>query len=84
MVFVEVSGIRGVMVKLGLGSPLARGFVAGAVVAGATYLAKFPSAAFRDDGSMRPLKLLSPDPEATTTHFLLVPAVGAAAVFLFT
>lgn len=80
----EVNGIRGILVKVGLGTPSSRAFVVGTVVAGVAYLARQPTAAFREDGSMKPLKALSPEPDATNTHFLLVPAVAATAAFLFT
>ena len=80
----EIKGARGVMVHMGLGEPVSRAFVAGAIVGAVSLAAKFPKEAFRDDGSMKPLSLLSAEPDATTTHFLLVPVVAAAAVFLFT
>ena len=79
-----IKGAPGVLVHMGLGQPMSRAFVAGAVVGAVSLVAKYPQAAFRDDGSMKPLSLLSAEPDATNTHFLLVPVVGAAAVFLFT
>ena len=79
-----VQGTRGVLVKLGLGQPSARAFVAGTAAAGLAYIGTFPKAAFREDGSMKPPRLLSPEPDATNTHFLLVPLAVAGAVFLFT
>ena len=78
------SDFRSVMVVLGMGNPASRAFVAGTAAAGVAYLSGYPKQAFRDDGSMKPLKFISPDPDATNTHFLLIPAVAAAAVFLFT
>ena len=84
MSFETVTDMHGIMVKLGLGQPISRAFVAGVVVAGVSYLAKYPKASFREDGSMKPLSFLSAEPDATTTHFLLVPVVSAGAVYLFT
>ncbi len=82
--FERVDDLRGILVKVGLGQPVSRAFVIGTVAAGVAYIAKFPGAAFREDGSMKPLKLLSPEPDATTTHFLLVPLIAAGAAYLFT
>ena len=82
--FEAVTDLRGILVRLGLGRPASRAFVAGTLAAGVAYVAKYPAEAFRDDGSMKPLKYLSPTPDATNTHFLLVPVVAASAVYLFT
>lgn len=82
--FEAVTDARGVLVKLGLGQPMSRAFVAGVAAAGAAFVAKYPNESFRDDGSIKPLRWLSPSPDATNTHFLLVPAVAAGAVYLFT
>ncbi len=79
-----VDGIRGVLVKCGLASPSSRGFVAGVATAGVLYLAGKPAAAFREDGSMKPLAFFSPEPDATLTHFLLLPTVAVVATCLFT
>ena len=79
-----VDDVRGILVRMGLAQPISRAFVIGVTVAGLAYLAKYPKEAFREDGSMKPHKALSPEPDATYTHFLLAP-VGAAAIgFLFT
>lgn len=83
-VFTEVNDVRGILVKLGLGKPAGRAFVVGTVAAGAAYIAGFPTASFREDGSMKPSKLVSPEPDATYTHFLLVPLIAAGAAYLFT
>ena len=80
----EIRGSRGVMVHMGLGQPASRAFVVGAVAGAVALAVKFPAAAFREDGSMKPLAVLSAEPDATNTHFLLVPVVAAAAAFLFT
>lgn len=80
----EIRGTRGVMVHMGLGQPATRAFVVGAVAGAVALAVKFPAAAFREDGSMKPLSVLSAEPDATNTHFLLVPVVAAAAAFLFT
>tara|TARA_Y100000004_G_scaffold185834_1_gene236591 strand:- start:167 stop:427 length:261 start_codon:yes stop_codon:yes gene_type:complete len=83
-VFEETVGLRGVLYKLGLGQPIARAFVAAVVVGGVLYVAGQPKVAFREDGSMKPARLLSPAPDATHTHFLLAPVAAGAAAFLFT
>ena len=80
----QVTDFRGVMVKLGLGQPIARAFTVGVAAAGIMYVAGAPSASFREDGSMKPFKYLSAEPDATTTHFLLIPLGAAAAAFMFT
>tara|TARA_X000000368_G_scaffold418069_1_gene416405 strand:- start:1428 stop:1685 length:258 start_codon:yes stop_codon:yes gene_type:complete len=82
--FEAITDVRGMLVKLGLGHPISRAFVAGVGAAGAAFVVKYPGESFRDDGSIKPLKWLSPSPDATNTHFLLVPAVAAGAVYLFT
>ena len=82
---VEVTeGIRGTLVKLGLAQPSSRAFVIGVTAAGLLYLAGQPKASFREDGTMKPLRWLSPEPDATTTHFLLLPVGAAVAGYLFT
>jgi hypothetical protein len=83
-VFEAVTDVRGIMVRLGLAQPSSRAFVIGTAAAGVAYLARFPKQAFRDDGSMKPLSLLSSEPDATNTHFLLVPVIAAGAGYLFT
>ena len=79
-----VDDIQGILVKVGLRTPIARAFVVGSVAAGIAYIGGYPRVAFREDGSMKPLKYLSPEPDATFTHFLLVPATAAAIAFIFT
>ena len=82
---VEVTeGIRGTLVKLGLAQPSSRAFVIGVTTAGLLYLAGRPKASFREDGTMKPCRLLSPEPDATITHFLLFPVSAAVAGYLFT
>ena len=83
-VFNTVEGPMGVAVMLGLKDPASRGVTAAAVAAMAAYAFKFPSTSFRRDGSMKPFKPLSPAPDATTSHFLLVPLIAGAGAFLFT
>ena len=80
----EVTNIQGIMVKMGLAQPLSRAFVVGTIVAGVSFAAKYPVAAFREDGTIRPPGYLSADPEATNAHFLVLPVVAAATAFLFT
>jgi len=76
--------VREALVLLGLGSPSARGFVAASVVGVAAFLTKYPADAFREDGSMKPWSYLSTEPDATSKHFLLLPAAAAVTVALFT
>ena len=79
-----VDGLRGVLVKCGLGQPSSRAFCAGVTAAGLLYIAGKPDAAFREDGTIKPFSLLSQELDATTTHFLLLPPAVAIAVYLFT
>ena len=75
-------GYEQVMIAMGLGSPTARGFVAGVAVAGVLYAAGFPKAAFLEDGSMAPFKPLQPGPYSVNGHFLVAPLAVATAVWL--
>ena len=77
-------GIRGTLGGLGLGKPSSRAFVIGVTAAGLLYLAGRPKASFREDGTIKPCRLLSPEPDATMTHFLLFPVGAAVAGYLFT
>lgn len=79
-----IEGTRGVLVNMGLATPLSRAFVAGTAVGIAAYAVKWPTAAFDEEGNMRPLSLVSKDPTATKVHFLAVPLGAAALAFLFT
>ena len=80
----EVNDWKGMMVKMGLGTPGPRALVAATVVGGVALLAKWPSGSFREDGSMKAFKPLSPEVDATNKHFLLVPLGAAAFAYLFT
>jgi hypothetical protein len=80
----RIEGLRGILVYVGLGNPLARAFVAGTVVGLGLYVAKMPTASFDEKGQMRPFKPLSKAPNATNAHFLAAPLGAAAAAFLFT
>eukprot|EP00962_Isochrysis_galbana_P042517 scaffold15944_cov115-Isochrysis_galbana.AAC.8 len=82
--FEEVFGVRGLLVKMGLGAPSSRAFVAGGVTAAVLFATTTPKAAFTDEGEMRPWSVLSPHPSATQVHFLAYPLGVAAAVYLFT
>lgn len=84
--FETVTDLRGVAVKLGLATPTSRAFVAGTVAAGVLYAMRVPAGAFREDGSMKPLQTLSPEPDAApwSQHFVLTPSLVAGAVYLFT
>ena len=79
-----VEGVRGVLVLLGLGHPLARAFVAGTLTGIVMFTAGLPKSAFTEDGCMRPQAGLSSDPEACDYHFLVVPVSVALAVAAFT
>jgi hypothetical protein len=79
-----IEGTRGILVKIGLGQPVSRAFVAGTAVGLLAYALKVPQMSFDDDGEMRPLKGLSNAPTASYTHFLGVPLAAAAAFYLFT
>ena len=81
----QIEGYRGLMVYLGLGSPISRAFVAGATVASIQYITKTPKDAYDEDGAIKPWLLMSPqNPEATDKHFLILPLGAAITVFLFT
>lgn len=81
---VVIEGWRGMMVHMGLGTPLARGLSVAIMVGGASYAMGYPRNGFRRDGSMRPFAPLSAEPDATISdHFLLIPVVAGAAVYLF-
>jgi hypothetical protein len=74
-----------ILVHFGLGQPSARAFVAGVAATGIFYFANFPAGAFRDDGTVRPFKPLTPGPDGVTEkHFLVAPLLIATAVFLVT
>lgn len=76
---------REVLVSLGLGKPSARAFVAGVAATGVFYFAKYPTGAFRDDGTVRPFGPLTPGPDGVTEkHFLVAPMLIATAVYLCT
>jgi hypothetical protein len=80
----QIEGLRGILVYSGLGTPLARAFVAGTVVGLGVYAAKLPVASFDEKGEIRPFKPFSKAPNATNAHFLAVPIGAAALAFLFT
>lgn len=81
----EVNNWRGVLVKVGLGTPAPRALCAATVVGGLAFLLKYPACSFREeDGSMKPARILSPEVDATHKHFLLVPLGAAAVAYLFT
>ena len=79
-----VNDWKGIMVKVGLGQPASRAFVIATLATGIAYITRMPQASFREDGSMKAFKLLSPEPDATLQHFLLVPVAAATAAYLFT
>tara|TARA_B100000212_G_scaffold342571_1_gene330725 strand:- start:2145 stop:2408 length:264 start_codon:yes stop_codon:yes gene_type:complete len=79
-----IEGMRGVMVKVGLATPMSRAFVAGTIVGLAAYAVGWPQASFDEKGEMRPFSLVSKAPNATTHHFLAVPLGAAAIAYVFT
>ena len=79
-----IEGTRGVLVWMGLGTPMARGFVAGALVGVAAYALGMPKQCFTEEGELRPFKGVSKDPHATYTHFLAVPVAAAVVAGLCT
>ena len=79
-----ILGARGVMVNMGLATPLSRAFVIGTTVGLVAYGLGVPRASFNEEGEMRPLKFVSHAEDATRTHFLVVPITAAVAAYLFT
>ena len=79
-----IEGTRGVLVNMGLGTPLSRAFVAGSVIGIAAYVLKLPRTCFDEDGEMRPFAVVSKAPTATNAHFLAVPVAAAALAYVFT
>ena len=79
-----IEGVRGVMVRAGLATPVSRAFVAGTVIGLGAYVIGYPKSSFDERGEMRPFSLLSRAPNATTNHFLAVPIGAAAIAYVFT
>jgi hypothetical protein len=79
-----IEGMRGVMVNVGLASPMSRAFVAGTVVGLGAYAVGWPKSSFDEKGEMRPFSLVSKAPNATTNHFLAVPLGAAVIAYIFT
>lgn len=79
-----IEGVRGVLVRAGLATPLSRAFVAGTVVGLAAYAVGQPKMCFDEKGEMKPFKMVSSAPTATNYHFLAVPIAAAAAAYVFT
>ena len=80
----ESIGTRGILVALGLSTPLKRAFVASVLVGIITFTAGLPKAAFTEEGELRPQRGLTNDPQATNYHFLVSPLSAGLIVFLFT
>ena len=79
-----ILGARGGMVSMGLATPASRAFVVGTTAGILAYAMGYPKGAFDEEGNMRPFKLVSQSPEATQSHFLVVPLAAATAAYLFT
>jgi hypothetical protein len=80
----ESIGTRGILVALGLATPLKRAFVTSVLVGIVAFTAGFPKTAFTEEGELRPQRGLSRDPQATNYHFLVTPLSAGLVVFLFT
>lgn len=77
--------VRQALGALGLGSPIARAFVAFTATASILYASGVPKQAFDDQGIVLPFAPLAPDGLGVTySHFLVVPVGIATAVYLFT
>ena len=81
---VEAIGTRGILVALGLRTPIKRAFVASVLVGIVAFTAGLPKSAFTEEGELRPQRGLSRDPQATNYHFLVTPLSAGLVVFLFT
>ena len=79
-----ISDMRGHLVAFGLATPASRGFSAAVIAAGVSYLAKNPAAAFRSDGSLRPIGSGGGGADPKTLEFLKLPVGIGLAVALFT
>jgi hypothetical protein len=81
-VVTSVKTVRDILVTVGLGTPTRRAAAVLGISLGLAYVARKPIGAFTEDGSMRPFKPIAPEhPDATYTHFLVVPVALAAATF---
>ena len=80
----ESIGTCGILVALGLATPLKRAFVTSVLVGIVAFTAGFPKIAFTEEGELRPQRGLSRDPQATNYHFLVTPLSAGLVVFLFT
>jgi hypothetical protein len=79
----KVETVRDILVTVGLGTSMRRATAMLGISLALAYVARKPEGAFAEDGSMRPFKLISQDPEATYQHFLVVPVAVAAATYVF-
>ena len=80
-----IEGWRGVMVSMGLGTPGKRALTAMLATGAVAYVTKYPQAAFRADGTMKPARITgSAAADAADRHFLLTPLTVGVAVYLFT
>lgn len=82
----EAIGARGVMVLLGLGTPLRRTLAATSLAGMGAYALGYPGHSFDEDGELRPLRYLSARPDAVLPHkhFLFAPLAVGAGIYLFT
>ena len=80
-----IEGWRGLMVAAGLATPSKRALTAFLASGAIAYAMKYPSSAFRADGTMRPARISgSRASDATDRHVILPPLTVGAVVFLFT
>lgn len=73
---------RDLCVGLNCATPGRRAFVAAGVIGVVALAIKQPSGAFTKEGAIRPWKVMSNDPEATHSHFLILPAAAAVVALL--
>ena len=82
-VAIKVETVRDILVTVGLGTSARRATAMLGISLALAYIARKPSGAFTEDGSIRPFKGISQDPEATYQHFLVVPVALAVATYVF-
>ena len=81
---IQTTNLAGRLANAGLGSPYARGIVAGAIVGAVCYSTCTPGIFFRKNGLARPWSMNSQEKDAMQCPFFLVPLTAAAVAFLVT
>ena len=64
-----IKGIPGMLVKLGMATPMSRAFVAASLTGVAAYGLGMPRGAFDEDGELRPLRGLAMSPHEEISEF---------------